>query len=45
MMPRVPIWERLYPTDEMKDLVGQIYDHLIEFSRAAAKYFCMFWSK
>ncbi|KAH7305306.1 hypothetical protein B0I35DRAFT_444320 [Stachybotrys elegans] len=45
MIPRLPIWDKLYPTDEMKDLVGNIYHLVIEFSRAAAKYLCMFWKR
>jgi hypothetical protein len=43
-MPILEKWTGIYPTDEMRELVADAYHKVIEFSRAATEYFCLFWS-
>ncbi|KAK4159563.1 hypothetical protein QBC43DRAFT_326896 [Cladorrhinum sp. PSN259] len=42
-LPRLDVWEDIYPTDEMRDLVSSAYLQVIEFSRKASEYFARFW--
>ncbi|KAK3319661.1 hypothetical protein B0T19DRAFT_432835 [Cercophora scortea] len=44
-IPRLAVWKAIYPNDTMRELVANAYLQVIEFSRAAAKYFTRFWHR
>ncbi|KAK3690380.1 hypothetical protein B0T22DRAFT_515714 [Podospora appendiculata] len=44
-IPRLAVWKAIYPNDTMRELVANAYIQVIEFSRAAAKYFTRFWHR
>ena len=42
-LPRLDIWQQIYPNDTMRELVANAYSQVIAFSRAAVEYFSRFW--
>lgn len=42
-LPRLDIWQQIYPNDTMRELVASAYSQVIAFSRAAVEYFSRFW--
>ncbi|KAK4446489.1 hypothetical protein QBC34DRAFT_331299 [Podospora aff. communis PSN243] len=44
-LPRLDVWQDIYPTDTMRRLVGDAYLNIVNFSRAATEYFTHFWHR
>lgn len=44
-LPRLDVWKGIYHHEEMTKLVSETYHLVIQFSRAAANYFCRRWTR